>query len=316
MKENLSTTTSITSSYSGEWAGQYISAMLLAAPTLGNNLITVKPNIAYRQIVKPLTLGAGLLADRTCDFTSTSSITLQERWLEPKQIQAQLQLCKNDWITDYESLNMGFSAWKTLPKNFTDFLIGNVSATISSGIERSIWQGTGATSGEFQGFTNMFKADASVLKISGVSSITSANVQTELARVVAKIATTNIFGEKPLIYVATDVYANYLISLGGFGAAGVGAAGYKSEGPNQIYSNPVYFAGYEVVNAAGLPQGQMVAATKDNLWFGTSLISDLSKVEVLDMTSTDLSDNVRISVKFSAGVQYGIPAEIIYYYIY
>jgi hypothetical protein len=316
MKENLSTTTSITSTYAGEFAGQYIQAMLLASKTLGDGLITIKPNIAYKQVVKKLAT-ASLLQDAACDFTATGTVTLTERILEPKQIMVNLQLCKKDFISDWESINMGYSSFKNLPKNFSDFLIGNISASVGASIETSIWQGITGVTGTFEGFCYKFKADSDVNDISGTT-ITSSNVQAELAKVVAKLATLKIFnqGEKPIIYCATDVISNYLISLGGYSASGVGANGYKGEGPNQIYPQKLYFAGIELVEAPGLATSEMVGAQPDNLWFGTGLMSDHNKVQVLDMADLDGSDNVRFISRFSAGVQYGIGEEIVYYWIY
>jgi hypothetical protein len=315
MKENLSTTTSITSTYAGEFAGQYIQAMLLASKTLGDGLITIKPNIAYKQVVKKLAT-ASLLQDAACDFTATGTVTLTERILEPKQIMVNLQLCKKDFISDWESINMGYSSFKNLPKNFSDFLIGNISASVGASIETSIWQGITGVTGTFEGFCYKFKADSDVNDISGTT-ITSSNVQAELAKVVAKLATLKIFnqGEKPIIYCATDVISNYLISLGGYSASGVGANGYKGEGPNQIYPQKLYFAGIELVEA-GLATSEMVGAVKENLWFGTGLMSNHNKVQILDMADLDGSDNVRFISRFSAGVEYGIGEEIVYYWIY
>ena len=42
----MATTTSITSTYAGEFAGKYISAALLSGSTIENGLITVKPNVS------------------------------------------------------------------------------------------------------------------------------------------------------------------------------------------------------------------------------------------------------------------------------
>jgi len=74
----MSTTTSITTTYAGESAGKYISAALLSAPTLEKGLVTIKPNIKYKEVVKKLTQGS-LLKDGTCDFDATGTITLTER---------------------------------------------------------------------------------------------------------------------------------------------------------------------------------------------------------------------------------------------
>ena len=45
-------TTSITSTYAGEFAGKYVSAALLSGNTLANNLITVKPNVKFKEVMK------------------------------------------------------------------------------------------------------------------------------------------------------------------------------------------------------------------------------------------------------------------------
>ena len=51
-KHNLASTVSITTTYSGEFAGQYISAALLSGSTLDNGLITIKPNIKFKEVIK------------------------------------------------------------------------------------------------------------------------------------------------------------------------------------------------------------------------------------------------------------------------
>ena len=48
----MATTTSITSTYAGEFAGKYISAALLSGSTLANDIITIKPNIKYKEVLK------------------------------------------------------------------------------------------------------------------------------------------------------------------------------------------------------------------------------------------------------------------------
>ena len=48
----MATTTSITTTYAGEFAGKYISAALLSGNTLANELITVKPNVKFKEVMK------------------------------------------------------------------------------------------------------------------------------------------------------------------------------------------------------------------------------------------------------------------------
>ena len=65
--------------------------------------------------------------------------------------------------------------------------------------------------------------------------------------------------------------------------------------------------------ANGLAANTAVATTKDNLQFGTGLLSDHQEVKVLDMADLDGSQNVRIIMRFTAGVQYGIVEDIVTY---
>ena len=79
----MPTTTSITTTYAGQFAGKYISAALLSAPTLDKNLITIKPNIKFKETMK-VYRNDGIIKDATCDFDPTSTITLTERILQPE----------------------------------------------------------------------------------------------------------------------------------------------------------------------------------------------------------------------------------------
>lgn len=306
MNEKLSTSVSVTSTYAGEFAGKYIQAALMAAPTLANNLITIKPNIKYKEVVKKLAT-SGLIQSQTCDFTPTGTVALTERVLEPKKLQVNLKICKEDFRSDWEALSMGYSAWDVMPKNFGDFLIANVSASVASATEHDIWQ-----HGSFTGFTVLFKADNDVVKIEKVTGLTAATIQVEIAKVATAIAALND-PSKHVIYMAKDLAMQYLISLGGF-ASNVGANGYKGEGPQGLGQiTQLAFAGIPIHVVNGLPQGEMVAASPDNLIFGTGLLSDYNTVKVIDQADIDGSDNVNYVMKYSAGVQYGIGSEIIYY---
>ena len=57
----------------------------------------------------------------------------------------------------------------------------------------------------------------------------------------------------------------------------------------------------------------MVAAQKSNLFFGTGLLADHNEVKLIDMADLDGSQNVRVVMRFTAGVQYGIGSDIVLY---
>ncbi len=79
----MATTTSITTTYAGEKASGFIAAALLSAPTLDKGGITVKPNVKFKSVMQKLAVG-DIIADASCDFTATSTVTLTERYLQPE----------------------------------------------------------------------------------------------------------------------------------------------------------------------------------------------------------------------------------------
>ena len=54
----MATTTSITSTYAGEFAGKYISAALLSGVTLDRGGIEIKPNVKFKEVIKKIATDA------------------------------------------------------------------------------------------------------------------------------------------------------------------------------------------------------------------------------------------------------------------
>jgi hypothetical protein len=309
----MATTTSITKTYAGESAGKYISAALLAGNTIANGGLTIRPNVKFKEVVKRLELD-GIVKDGSCDFADTSTLTLTERILQPEEFQVNLELCKQDFRSDWDAVSMGYSAFDNLPSSFQDYLIQHVAAKVAQKNEQTIWGGVNATAGEFDGFATLLTADAdlpSANEVTGIA-VTAANVVDELGKVVDAIPST-LYGREDLhIYVAQNVFRAYKRSLGGFQSGGQGANGFMAQGTNQDI-NIQYFDGVKIFMANGLASNVMIATTKDNLHFGTGLMSDQNEVKILDMADLDGSQNVRIIMRFTAGVQYGIVEDIVTY---
>lgn len=306
----MATTTSITTTYAGEKAQGYIAAALLSGNTIENGGITVKPNVKKSEVLKKIATG-DLIADGTCDFTATSSVTLTERILTPKEFQVNLELCKTPFRADWDAISMGYSAFDTLPPDFASFLVAHVAEKVATKIENNIWQGADGTEGEFDGLVALATADATVVDVVGTT-VTAANVIDELGKVVDAIPAA-LYGSADLkIYVAQNVYKAYVRALGGFAAAGVGANGVGGNGTNQSLGD-VMFDGVPVFVANGLASNYIVAAESSNLFFGTGLLSDENEVKVLDMQDLDGSQNVRVILRFTATVNYAYGSEIVLY---
>ena len=302
---------SITTTYAGEFASKYISAALLSADTIEGGGITVKPNVKYKEVMKTLSTNA-LVKDAACDFADQSTVTLAERILQPEEFQVNLELCKKDFHNDWEAIQMGYSAFDSLPPSFADFLIGHIAAKVAQKTEETIWTGVTANAGEFDGFATLLAADATVIDVVGTT-VTAANVIDELGKVVDAIPT-SVYGKEDLyIYVSQNIARAYVRALGGFGASGLGANGVNNAGTTWYNGGDLAFDGVKLFVCSGMADNDMVAAQKSNLFFGTGLLADHNEVKLIDMADLDGSQNVRVVMRFTAGVQYGIGADIVYY---
>ena len=301
------------SSYAGEFAGKYLGAALLSASTLDAGAITILPNIKYKAAMKVGTF-SNLVRSADCDFDATTSgLTLTEKVLTPSELQVNLQICKKELHADWEAAQMGFSAFDELPPLFSDYVISRVAAEVANATETSIWSGA-AGEGSFDGFLQVALADNDVHDITA-EAITSANVIAQMGAVVdsAVANAPAILGKEDLtLYVSTNVAQAYIRALGGF-AATIGGAGTDNKGTQWYNGGALSFEGINIFVAKGFGSNKMLLSPKSNLFFGTGLLDDRNEVAVIDTSESLGDDNVRVVMRYTAGVQIGIGSDIVLY---
>ena len=318
---NLATTTNITTTYAGEFAGEYIAAALLSASTIDDGGLTVKANIAFKEVIKKLATNA-LVASASCDFSPTSTITLTERIIQPVELQVNLQLCKYDFVNDWEAQSMGYGLGQTLPPKFSDFLIAHVASEVAQNTEFCIWQGDTAagTNNSFDGFEKLIAASAAAGDIPAAQQVaavggglTSLNIIDELSKVVDAIPAA-LYGKEDLfLYIGTQAAKLYVQALGGFGANGLGANGVANMGTQWWNNGSLTVNGVKIFVCPGMSNNKMYVAQRSNLYFGTGLLNSTQEVKVLDMSDLDASNNVRMVMRFTSAVQFGIAADLVEY---
>ncbi len=311
----MPTTTSITTTYAGEFAGKYIAAALLSAPTLEKGGITIMPNVKFKQVIKRVATD-GIVKNATCDFDPTSTVTLTERILQPEYFQVNLQLCKSDFRSDWDAIQMGYSAFDVLPKSFADFLIAHAAEKVAQQMELVIWDGNNASAGEFSGIMRQLTTDASLPSAQEIAAVgggvNASNVVAQLGSIIDACPAA-LYGKEDLtLYVSSNIYRAYVRALGGFAASGVGANGYDNKGTNQTLEN-LYFDGVRVFLAPGLANNTALLSQTSNLFFATGLMNDMNEVKVLDMADLDGSQNVRVIMRFSADAKYGFASDVVTY---
>ena len=340
----MATTTSITTTYAGEKLEGYISAALLSPNTIEGGGVKVVPNVKFRKVIKRLDVG-DLIEAGTCDFTDTSDVALFERYLQPKEFQVNLKLCKKDFRSDWEAVSMGYSAHDNLPPSFADYLLAEVVGKVAEDIEKNIWQGDNSADGtSFEGIIARIKTDIALngsantaaaqavvpeadavigthylpdsetpVVVDSPTTVSSANVIEELGKV-ADAIDQKIYGKEDLkIYVSNNVMRAYVRALGGFGVANQDHAGTDNRGTQWFNGGSLSFDGIPLFMAQGLPANTMIAAESNNFHYACGLASDKSEAKVLDMADLDGSQNVRIILRFTADVNYAKGGEIVYY---
>jgi hypothetical protein len=305
---------SLTTTYAGEFSGKYIAAALLSASTLDAGAISILPNVKFKSVLQK---GAtdDIVKDASCDFvTDAGTLTLTEAILIPEEFQVNLQICKKDLHASWEAAQMGYSAFDNLAPSFAEFVIAHVAAKVADSTEKSIWNGSTATSGQFDGFLVKLGADATVNDVVGTT-VTAANVIAEMGKVVdsAVANAPAILGQEDLtLYVSQNVAQAYIRALGGF-AATIGANGVDNKGTTWYNGGGLSFEGINIFVAKGLPSNKMVLAEKSNLYFATGILNDQNEVRVIDTSETLGDQNVRVVMRFTAGIQHIFGSDIVLY---
>jgi hypothetical protein len=145
------------------------------------------------------------------------------------------------------------------------------------------------------------------------SNLNAGNVIDQIGNLVDVIPA-SLYGNEGLrIYVSQKIAKLYVRALGGFGASGLGANGTNAQGTQWYTNGSLTYDGIPIFMANGLGADNMIATTVDNLYFGCGLLNDNSLVKTIDMADIDGSNNVRVILRYNAGIQYGIGSDIVLY---
>jgi hypothetical protein len=297
-----------TSNFAGKAAGFYIAAALKEAKSL--DYLTMIENIKYKSNIQRMA-GSSVVVDATCDFTDAGTLALTEKVLEPKNLQINLDLCKSTLLDSWEALQMRAGAGAPPPASFDDYVISYMGEIIAQATEESIWEGVNGTTGEFTGFLGaavgylLPGVDGTVIQSSASGAYTAANIIANL-----QTLTTDMAGNVPAILGKEDLHIYMNNKTYGYYISAVSTLGYVNAYNMNGDYEPV-FEGYKIAVCPGMADNQLVAAEKSNLFYGTDLLSDQTRIQLMDMAALDGSDNMRLVARYSGGVQTGVGADIV-----
>lgn len=298
----MATTETVSSNYAGEAANRFWSAVLKSPSTVTNGGVSFADGIQYKWNLPKLNL-SGIIADATCDFTDVGTVTRSERVLTIEDFEVNLKLCKSTYRPTFD--NMGGSRHAGLAPTFADHLVGLVGANIAQSRENTIWQGVNATGGEFDGFETLFASMAdqpAAYEVAGTT-LSAANIITELGKVRDAASSALYDSEGFAIRISTAARKFYISAMA--------ALGYM----DKYYDGraPLNFEGIPLIHCSGMSDDVMFATYSNNLYYGVGSAGDAQRVDVIDQSPLDGSENVHVVAKWGDGVQVANPEDVITY---
>lgn len=298
----MATTETISSNYAGEAAQRFFSAVLKSPLSIVNGGVTVQDGIKYKWNIPRVNL-SGIIADATCDFTDVGTITRNERVLEVEGFEVNMKLCKDNYRPTFDP--MGSSYWSGLAPNFSSHLIGLTAANVAQSRENTIWGGTAATAGEFDGYETLFTNEPlqpAEYEIAGTT-LSKTNIIAELEKVIDAASSALYATDGFAIRISTAAYKFYVqaqAALGAFDAYNERRAG-------------MTFQGVPLIHCPGMSDDVMFATYSSNLFYGVGAAGDAQRVDLIDQQPLDGSSNVNVVMKWADGIQVATPEDVITY---
>ena len=304
---NLATSpvTYVNKTYSGLLAVPFVAPAILSADSIANGYLSVLENVRYKAVLKKFSGGA--IADRTCNFTQpllSTQLVLTDVVLETAQLQVNEEFCNNQLAQDWAAAQMQ-GADAGMPNAYASFVSQYVARITQAGVENNIWAGKyaiadGGVSGavnSFAGILNKYVASAGTHETTNVGAWdgTTSAVVGIISRLSALVADAPdaIAGDPDAnIYISRKSAQLYYTAL---------AATYNLPFLND--GMVARYGGYNIITPAGFPDDTAILSKKDNLYFGTNVLTDMAEARILDLTAVTGDAVTRVALLFDAGAQ-------------
>jgi hypothetical protein len=295
----MPTTTSLTTTYAGELAGEIVAKALLQ--NVSAQYVTMKPNVPYKSVVRKIDDTVSFAAG-TCDFTPTGTITLTERILTLEEFQVQRQICKKDFFIDWTTADVMSGRVNT---QIQDAIIGRLVGGIAAANETIMWSGVNATAGQYDGFETIIKAAPGTIS-AGSGALTSGNIIATIWDVINTApAAVKGAAEKPALYMGQAAWEAYMQAQ-----IADGNGWYLTGGPEV---SKRFVGMYEIYVCPGMTANNIIFAQPSNLMLGTWQENQMNEVFILDMQNLDGSQNVRYGARFYLGAQIAVAEDITFW---
>lgn len=297
----------VNTTYVGILATPFVAPAILSADSIANGYLSVLENVRHEAVLKKFTGGA--ISDRSCEFTTPSSgqMVLSDVTLTTAQLQVNEQICNKELAQDWAAAQMQ-GADAGAPNAYAGFISQYVASITAADVEKNIWHGkydhtdgaTGTgTDQSFAGILNKYVAGAGTHETTNVGAWTAAATPVAATDVILRLAA--LVADAPDA-IAGDPDANIYMSRK--------TANLYYQALANTYNLPFLndglvarYAGYNIIAPAGFPDDTAVLSKKDNMYFGTNVLTDMIEARILDLTAVTGDAVTRVALLFDAGTQ-------------
>lgn len=297
----------VNTTYVGQLATPFVAPAILSADSIANGYLSVLENVRHEAVLKKFT--GGVIADRTCEFGTPAAgqMVLSDVTLTTAQLQVNEQICNKDLAQDWAAAQMQ-GADAGAPNAYAGFISQYVARITASDVEKNIWHGkydhtdgaagTGADQ-SFAGILNKYAAGAGTHEDLQIGAWQSSTPATDATFILTRLAV--LTADAPPA-IAGDPDTNIYMSRA--------SAQLYYQALATTYQLPFLndgmvarYAGYNIITPAGFPNDTAIIAKKDNMYFGTNVLTDMIEARILDLTGVTGDAVTRVALLFDAGCQ-------------
>ena len=313
-------------SYTVKNNGEWFYKSLKKAHTLANDYIRVIPNVTKDVKIHKLVMANNTVSQvdgRDCAWSPVQRIALNEATFQVKNFKINEEQCMEEldsiWSEmQYREIGATKDQWPANTdgnESLESAVMFHLQNALSNDIERIIWGGSGNTvAGIHDGILDKALADANTIKVQNPVTIDATNVLSEIQRVYDAIPDAVLNdGEFDPEKAAVKIFVGLNIMRYLKQALSTTPTNYQVTLPSfTVEGGKVFYMGVEIC-VVGLPANTMVAASKDNLYFATDLLSDTQEIRA--QMGNDLYDEAKWYAKgaYRADAGYIFGDEVVIY---
>lgn len=279
-----------------------LSGKLLGNPRYIGNVFT---DVKNKMEIGYLSASSGLIKAYSDSFTSSDSLTLGKRTLQPGKFTINESLGASELELLFQNSQLAPGVGNVEGMNsLENALVSFLVKKCSKAFDQIAFQSTGTTSAntiysEITGLMARAAADSSTVKVTATT-LTKANILDEVDKVYNAMSQDAKDGNIK-IFMSEKSYGYWKQALAGLGLYN----SVKSTDDSVIGTDLYYDSRVEIVPTIGMADNKMFATPAENLFIGLDTEGDWSTVRFVDLRSTTNENIMTIRADFGMDINYG-----------